>query len=168
MNYKTVLVLLFVVIVNLVVGVLVWQLDFFVHGDLYSYGLVYSHDWANPYWYYTAMFWVFLGGATTIAATAIVPHYLHSRKISPFSTWTGFFLPILALVYHGLGIFYLDQKNSIVWNTLNDYGVQFDIEWATTYSLISLTALALMIATLVTLIIPAIRAVAYELKIIRD
>jgi hypothetical protein len=43
-----VLVLLFGVVVNLVVFVLVWRLDFFVHGDLYSYGLIYSRAWAVP------------------------------------------------------------------------------------------------------------------------
>jgi hypothetical protein len=168
LNYKTVLVLLFVVVVNLIVDFLVWRLDFFVHGDLYSYGLIYSLDWANPYWHYTSGLWAFLGGATAFATTAIAPHYLHSRKTSLFSTWTGFFLPLLAIVYEGLGIFYLGQKNYLVWNRLNDYGLLYDIEWAATHSLISLAALALMITAIVALIIPTVRAVAYELKIIRD
>ena len=168
LNYKTVLILLFVVVVNLIVDFLVWQLDFFVHSALYSYGLVYSHDWANPYWHYTSGLWAFLGGATVFAAAAIAPHYLHSRKISRFSTWTGFFLSILALIYEGLGIFYLNQKNFIVWNMLNDFGLLYDVEWTATYSIMSLAALALMITAIISLIVPTIRALAYKLRIIRD
>jgi hypothetical protein len=164
LNYKTVLVLLFVVVVNLVAAVLVWYLDLFVHSDLYKYGLVYSLGWADPYWYCTAMLWAFLGGATALAAVAIIPHYLHSQKISGFSTLTGFFLPVLAIIYQGIGVFFLSQKNSMVWNALYDYGLLFDVEWATTYNFISLPALALMVTALVTLIIPVVRAAWHEPK----
>ena len=168
LSYKMVLALLFVVVVNLIVAFFVWQLDFFVHGDLYWYGLIYSHDWANPYWHYTMSLWAFLGGTTAFAAAAIAPHYLHNRKTSLFSTWTGFFLPLLALVYEGLGIVYLAQRNYIVWHSLNNYGLLYDIEWMATYSLISLPALALMVAAIVALIIPTVKALAYALKIKRD
>ena len=162
-NYKMILVLLFVVAVNLVVAALVWQLDFFVHGELYSYSLVYSHDWADSYWYYTAMLWAFLGGATAIAASAIAPHYLHSRKISGFSMWTGFFLPILALVYQGLSIFFFDQKSSVI-NSLSSYGLSFNNGWVATYSLLSQSILVLMIVAFLALIIPAVRSFINKLR----
>jgi hypothetical protein len=164
LNHKTVLVLLFVVVVNLVAAVLVWRLDLFVHSDLYEYGLVYSLGWADPYWYCTAMLWAFLGGATALAVAAIVPHHLHSQKISGFSALTGFFLPFLAIIYQGISVFFLSQKNSMVWNALYDYGLRYDVEWATTYNLISLPTLALMVIALVTLIIPFVRAVRHEPK----
>lgn len=167
-NYKTVLILLFVVVVNLIVAILVWQLDLFVHGDLYSYGLIYNHDWANPYWHQTAVLWAFWGGATALAAAAIVPHYWHSQKVTNLSTWTGFFLPLLALIYEGFTIFFFDQKNSIVWNILSSYGLTFDEEWVTTCTLFSITSIALMIVAFGALIIPAVRAVAYKLRLIRD
>ena len=168
LNHKTVLLLLFVVIVNLVVGFLVLRLDLFVHGDLYAYGLVFSLGWATPYWHSTTILWTFLGVATALAAAAIVPHYQHSRKISRFSTWTGFFLPILALASQAMSIFYLNQKNSIVWSTLRDYGAKYESDWATAYNLFSVSALVLMAVALLPLIIPAIRAVGYEIQITRD
>jgi hypothetical protein len=45
LNYKTLLVLLLVVLVNLAAAVLVWRLDLFIHSDLYEIGLVYSLGW---------------------------------------------------------------------------------------------------------------------------
>lgn len=164
LNYKTVLVLVFVVVVNLVLAFLVWRLDFFVHSDLYEYGLVYSLGWADPYWYCTVMLWALLGGATVLAVAAIIPHYLHSQRISGFSLWTGFLLPILAIIYQGISIFFLSQKNSMVWNDLYDYGLRYDVKWATTYNLISLPTFALMITALAALIIPVVRAVRHEPK----
>jgi hypothetical protein len=50
----------------------------------------------------------------------------------------------------------------MVWNELSDYGLRYDFEWVTTYDLISLSALALMVTALVALIIPAARAVRHE------
>lgn len=152
------LVLLFVVAVNLVVFVFVWRLDGFVHGDLYAYGLVFSRDWADEYWNCSWMLWIFLGGATVLAAISIIPHFLHSKEPSRFSKWTGFLLSIVALVYQGIGIMYLNQINGIVWNKLYDYGVRYDIAWSATYNPISMPALALMVIALLALIIPAVRA----------
>jgi hypothetical protein len=163
-SYKTVIVLFVAFIVNLVVCVLVWRLDFFVHGDLYHYGLNYSHAWGDPYWNLTYMLWIFLFGATFLAAASIVPHYRHSKKVSRFTTWVGFVLPILAIVFEGASIFYLYQKNSMVWNTLSDYGLQYDANWANAYNLMSVPALVLMVVALVALFISAARAVEHEIK----
>jgi len=165
LNHKTVLLLSFVLVMNSVVSFLVLRSDLFIHGDLYTYGLVYSVDWAGPYWNLTTTLWIFLGGAIILTGAAIVPHYLYSRKVSRFSTWAGVLLPVLALSFEGVGIFYLTQKNSIVWNTLPNYGVQFITNWATTYNLISVPALVLMVASLLALLVPVIRATGYEIQI---
>jgi hypothetical protein len=164
LNYKTVIVLFLAVILNLIVCALIWRLDFFVHGDLYHYGLNYSHAWGDTYWNLTAMLWIFLFVATSLVAVSVVPHYMHSRKATRFTTWTGFVLPILALIFEGVSIFYLYQKNSMVWNTLSDYGLLYDANWANAYNLMSIPALVLMVITLVALFIPAARAVEHEIK----
>jgi hypothetical protein len=91
------------------------------------------------------MLWALLGGATALVVATIIPHYLHSQKISDFSVWMGFILPVLAIIYQGISIFFLSQKNSMVWNALSDYGLRYDFEWVTTYDLISISALALMV-----------------------
>ena len=180
-NYKVVLVLLLVVAINLIVSALVWYSDFFVHGELYKYGLVYSLDWADPYWVSTAMLWAVLGGATIFAAMASFVHYLPCREVNRFSEWsrvgepavmhyvdskysgrllrwTMVLLPLLALVFEGIGVFYFDQKSSIVWNTLKDYGLRNEAEWVTTYNLISVPAVMLMAVALFVLVIPAVVA----------
>jgi hypothetical protein len=73
-------------------------------------------------------------------------------------------LPILAIVFEGVSIFYLYQKNSMVWNTLSDYGLQYDANWANAYNLMSVPALVLMVVALVALFISAARAVEHEIK----
>jgi hypothetical protein len=169
LGYKTVLVVLCVLILNAVVMVLLRSLDHFVHVTLYGYGLVFSYDWANPYWYNNIMLWTCLGGATALAATSIIPHYLHSKKPSSFSKLTGFLLPVLALVFQGLGIFFLSQINSIVWSGLYDYGVQYNIDWATTYNPVSMPAITLMAIAFLGLIIPAVRALGIiEIEIVDE
>jgi hypothetical protein len=159
MNYKMVLVLLFGVVVNLVVFVLVWRLDFFVHGDLYSYGLIYSRAWAVPYINYSTLLWTLLVAGTALAAASMVPHYLLNRELNRSIKWAGFLLPVLGAVYEGLALFFFNAKNSIVWNTLSDYGLRFDLKWAATYNAFSVPVFVLMLAGLVAMLIPAVRAV---------
>ena len=156
-EYKTVLVLVCVLVLNVVVMFLLLGLDSFVHGDLYGYGLVFSYNWANLYWHNSLMLWTCVGGATVLAAASIVPHYLHSNGPSRFSKWTGFLLSTLAMVYQGVGIFFFSQINSLVWSGLYDYGLQGDIDWTTTYNPISTPILTLMVVAFLALIIPAVR-----------
>jgi hypothetical protein len=83
MNYKTLMILFFAVIINLVVCILVWRLDFFVHGDLYQYGLNYSVGWGDPYWNLTAMLWIFLLGATLFWGCLDCSSLLAQQKSNP-------------------------------------------------------------------------------------
>jgi hypothetical protein len=162
LNFKTVFVLLFVVVVNLVVFGFLWRLDGFVHGDLYGFGLVFSYDWANEYWGYNWMVWVFLGGATVLAAVSMIPQYLRRRAPGRFSKYgalfeyASFFLPVVAVICQALAIVKLNQINSLVWNGLYAYGVQGDIDWSSTYNPISIPALALMVVALLALIVTTI------------
>ena len=154
---KFVLVLLFVIILNVVVFGLVWRLDVFVNEDLYDYGLQFSANWANDYWYNAKMLWTFLAGTTVLAVLSIIPHYTHSKEPSGFSKWFGFLLPSVAFVYQGLCIVFLTQIDSIVQNRLYDYGLSGNFDWTTTYNPISAIAFALMVIALLTLIVPAMR-----------
>ena len=149
-------VLLFVIILNAVVFVLLWRLDTIVNADLYNFGLTFSGDWAADYWYYSGMLWAFQLGVATLAVLSIWPHYLHIKKPSSFSKWTGFLLPGLAVVYQALCMGFLANINSIVYNRLYDFGLFPNYDWAITYNPVSTTGLALMIVALVALVIPAI------------
>jgi hypothetical protein len=157
-NYKTVLVLLSVVVFNTVVFVLLGRFNDFVHGDLYSYGLVFSYSWADEVWHYNLLVWPFLIGATVLAVCAIIPHYLHSKGVTGFSKLFGFSVPALALAYQGLSIFYFSRMDSAVRTLLYNYGVPSSFDWSATYDPIVTATYALMVISLVALIIPAIRS----------
>lgn len=150
-------ILLFAIILNVIVLVLIWRLDLFVHTDLYDFGLTFSSDWAADYWYYNGMLWAFQAGSTALAVMSIWSHYQYSKKPSSLSKWTGFLLPGLAIVYQVLSIVFLTNINNIVLNRLYDFGVLPNYDWAITYNPISTTSLVLMVVALVALIIPAIR-----------
>ena len=42
-------------IIMLICYFLMDRLDFFVHGALYEYGLIFDYEWANWYWNYSAL-----------------------------------------------------------------------------------------------------------------
>ena len=169
LRYKTVLVLFAITILNAIAMALLLRIDSFVNVDLYSHGLTFSYQWADEYWHNNIMIWTFLGAATAIAVTAIVPHFLHSRAPSRFSKLTGFFLPVFSFIFQAIGIFFLNQVNNIVWSSLYPYGLQYDIDWTTTYNPISMPALALMVITALMLVFPAVRALGIiEIEIVHE
>jgi hypothetical protein len=154
---------------NTITMVLLLRLDSFVNVDLYKYGLIFSYQWADEYWHNNIMLWTFIGAATAIAVTAIVPHFLHSKAPNRFSKLTGFFLPVLGLAFQAIGLFFLNQVNNIVWSSLYPYGLQYDIDWATTYNPISMPALALMVIAALMLVFPVVRALGIiEIEIVHE
>lgn len=160
LEHKTLLILLFAVVLNVAVFVLLGQLNGFVHGDMYDYGLIFSYEWVYGVWHYNLSCWTFIIGATAFTALAIVPHYLISKETLPsyFLVIVGFLLPALACVYEGLSIFYLNQLDFIVRNSLFDFGIPSSFDWSVTYEPIIGAAYVLMTIALVVLIIPAVRA----------
>jgi hypothetical protein len=175
LNFKKVIVILSVVVVNLVVFAFLWRLDGFVHEDLYGFGLAFSYNWANEYWGYNWMVWVFLGGATALAAVSMIPQYLRSKAPGRFSNYgalseyAAFFLPVAALICQAIAIVKLDQINNLVWSGLYAYGVRGDIDWSLTYNPISMPALALMVVALLALIVIAIANLKIiEIKIVYE
>lgn len=169
LEHKTLLILLLVVILNISVFILLGQLNDFIHGDMYNYGLIFSYDWVKGVWHYNLSCWTFIFGATAFAAFAMVPHYLISKEPLPsyFLVIIGFLLPALAFVYEGLSIFYLNQIDYIVRNSFFDFGIPSSFDWSVTYDPIIWAAYALMIISLILLIIPAVRALG-KIKINED
>ena len=171
MNYKTVLILLFVVISNFAVSVLLWQLDSFIHIDLYENGLIFSYEWAGRVWQNNLLCWAFVIGATILAVFAMAPHYMLSKqhKDNRFSVLTGFLLSSCALVFEGLSIFFLSQIDSVVKNALFDFGIPLSFDWSVTYEPLIGLAYTLMILSLVTLMIPTARSLGtFNIEIINE
>ena len=74
------------------------QVDSIVHQKLYSYGLIFSYDWATPYW---TVFGITLAmGGIIFVVSAVVQVYIIARKA-----------PVDAGVQH------LESKDEERWNT---------------------------------------------------
>ncbi len=169
LKYKTVLVLLAIIALNAIAMSLLLRVDTFVNVDLYRYGLIFSYQWADEYWHNNLMLWTFVGAATAMAVTAIFPHFLHSRAPSRFSRMAGFLLPALSISFQAISVFFFYQINNMVWSDLYDFGVQYNIDWATTYNPISMPALTLTVVALVLMIFPAVRALGIiEIEIVHE
>ncbi len=57
------------------------NMELIVHGQLYSYGLSFSPDWADPYRVYTWLIYVCLGVPVALSGVALVSSFLKVEKV---------------------------------------------------------------------------------------
>jgi hypothetical protein len=57
------------------------NMELIVHGQLYSYGLVFSPDWADPYRIYTWLIYVCLGLPMSLTGVALASSFLKVEKV---------------------------------------------------------------------------------------
>jgi len=70
-------------IVNaILVAFLLTRIDSIVHGQLYAYGLQFSHNWADPYWDSVRLIYVFMGVPTALSAIVLGIVLTRNRKIT--------------------------------------------------------------------------------------
>jgi hypothetical protein len=160
LNYKTLFVLLFVVVLNVAFFVLLWQLNLFVHGDLYGYGLIFSRAWAEGVWRNNLSCWTYVLGATALAVAAMFPHYVQSRRVEPdwLVAFAGFLLSASAILFEGLAIYFLNLMDTIVRTSLYDFGVPSSFDWSVTYQPLIWAAYVLATIALLMLFIPVVRS----------
>ncbi len=70
---------------SVIAGFLLTRVDLIVNGTLYSYGLQFSYDWANPYWTYIRVVDVLLIVSVSLSAFALALDLARSRKLSAAS-----------------------------------------------------------------------------------
>jgi len=58
----------------LVAVILLLQIDQLVNGTLYSYGLVFSNDWAQPYWLLMRVSLILIVVAVLLISMVELPH----------------------------------------------------------------------------------------------
>jgi hypothetical protein len=58
----------------LIVVILLLQIDWLVNGTLYGYGLVFSSDWAQPYWLLMRVSLVLIVVAVFLISVVELPH----------------------------------------------------------------------------------------------
>lgn len=171
LNYKTLLVLLLAVVLNIGVFVLLWQLDVFVHVELYTYGLIFSYEWAEIIWHNNLVCWTFIIGATALAVAAAAPHYMLSKEAEPkrSSKLASFILSVAALVFEGTSIYYLNQIDFTVRNSLHNFGIPHGFDWTITLEPLMSAAYALTVISFLALMISAIRSLGIiEIEIVDE
>ena len=57
------------------------NLDMIVHGTLYNFGLQFSNEWANPYWIYLRLGYVFLGVSSGLGIFALILNVYKSKEV---------------------------------------------------------------------------------------
>ena len=75
-NWFTRLVMIIWIICAVSVFILFKNMELIVHGQLYSYGLVLSPDWADPYRIYTWLIYVCLGLPMALTGVALASSFL--------------------------------------------------------------------------------------------
>ena len=149
---KTLLALIIIAAVFNVISVyLLFSLDHIIHGDLYAYGLQFSLDWAETYYFH---FWLAMG--SVIAALSLLGLsilllgvYIAKRSQSALSA-----IPILLLISIIMGVLSI-YAAFIIDNLVNTdfytFGLQFNYSWAWSYwlhirFLMALQALSIVFA----------------------
>jgi len=120
-------------IIMLICYFLMDRLDFFVHGALYEYGLIFDYEWANWYWNYSALIRdsILISLVAIIFALIFVIIQIASKKnfIKPFSSS----LIVVRIFFAFVCFFSLLQLDTIVNHSLYSYGLQFSYDWAIPY-----------------------------------
>jgi hypothetical protein len=150
---KTLLALIVIgAVFNVISVYLLFSLDHLIHGDLYAYGLQFSPEWAETYYFH---FWLAMG--SVIAALALwgfsillLGVYVAKRSQSALSA-----IPILLLISIIMGvlsIYAAFKIDSLINTDLYNFGLQFNYSWAWSYwlhirFLMALQALSIVFAT---------------------
>jgi hypothetical protein len=130
-------------------------IDHIVHSDLYQYGLIFDHSWANPYWNNSDLLLASLTIATALIAISIasVIIYVKNNKKSLKIATYAFSLAITCLNLFSVYIF--TRIDYIMHNTLYNHGLQFSLDWANPYWTHTTALLTLIgITSTITLITP--------------
>jgi hypothetical protein len=123
------------VVVNLILTYLLSSLTYIVHGDLYRYGLHYSLQWAETYYFYywLAMYSILVSIILSAVSMLLLILYVANRSQSALSS-----IAILLLVVAFLGFLSI-YSSTIVDNVVNselyNFGLHFDYGWIYPYLL---------------------------------
>jgi len=120
--------------------VFVTALDYIVHNWLYNYGLKFSYDWANPYWYIlTAIFWIF--AAIGVSAYYVDRHRPNKLKaLAIFATilgeYHGGFLDTLWFIFSRLAHHQLNWTMNWWWHPFSSWFGHWDLRMNVTLNVI--------------------------------
>jgi hypothetical protein len=110
------------------------QLEYLIHNNLYSYGLVFSNNWADLYSLYASLYtfsllslWFLLGGSIMSFLA-----YDINKKNSWRSVCVSFLFVGVVLNFFNIYVFY--RLDSLVNSDLYLYGLRFSYDWYSNYT----------------------------------
>jgi len=147
---KTVWALFFLVIASEIAALLVYlRIDNIVHGDLYHFGLQFEAFWAMQYWKSYEIVLASFETSTMVIGISMMSFHLYSWEKNVALRWACILLPLTSASLAAVSLFFIMQIDSIVNGTLYQYGLQFSLQWATTYWTIARSTLALIGAAII-------------------
>jgi hypothetical protein len=137
--------LLTTVVILIVISLLLFQqIVAIVHGDLYSYGLVFNYEWSNPFMVNSYLYFYSLVLGLVFIGIAILFLLINLGDRDALSASACSLLVILGAAMIFLAIYSFSQLDYIVNHELYFYGLVFSTEWFDNYSLYSRTLLSLV------------------------
>ena len=122
--------------------------DLIVHGDLYGYGLVFSYDWSNQYWNYSALMRNSILISILIATIAVVFIIIQIISAKNFIKPLSSIFIAAKIFFISYSLFSLIRLDFIINNSLYTYGLQFSYDWAGPYWNILVLVFGLFIAAI--------------------
>ncbi len=113
------------------------NIDKIVHGDLYSYGLKFSYEWAEQYWTNSHLIINCLLISILLTAIALISILLYSKtqkttsKIIAYTIFHVFLISGTTIMIFSLYPF--SRLDYIIHHDLYSYGLKFSYEWAANY-----------------------------------
>jgi len=109
------------------------QIDHTVRSELYQYGLQFSDEWARLYWGNSTLIITSLALGVTLIGVSLFSSFVYHKTGYTFAKFSSFILPIIGAVFAIFSGYLLTQVDYIIHNTLYQYGLQFNLEWANNY-----------------------------------
>jgi ABC-type antimicrobial peptide transport system permease subunit len=148
---RTILILLLTVLVIVMLSLAAYffnLLNYVVHGDLYSFGLLSDTGWLDNYWLYSKLIFysIISSAAVTIVSTFLAILHIQTRKSHPNLTRATLFLGVLLT---GISFFFFSLINGIVNSDLYTFGLQFSFDWFGQYLSYLFWSLAILVFAMV-------------------
>jgi hypothetical protein len=133
---KLILALLFAVLVITAFSFFFFRgVDNIVNDDLYVYGLIFSYNWADPYWINSNLFFYCQTLALILFGNSIAFFFSYFRNRTTFSITISSLLLFVGSGFSLFSTYFLHNVDSIINSDLYSYGLTFNVGWFATYSL---------------------------------
>ena len=115
------------------------QIEYLINHDLYSYGLVFSSNWANLYSLYASLYTFSLLLLWFLLSCSIISFLAYD--ITKRNSWRSVCVSVLAIgaISNFFNVYVFYRLDSLVNSDLYVYGLRFSYDWYSNYTSILLS-----------------------------